>query len=204
LTHGRLDFQPVRTSVPVYIASNGPMGLALAGEVAEGAVMQSAVADPLIDWFLAQVHRGTQRAGRALAAVDVVARVNLCLHQDARLAKDVMRPTVARTLVAQHPHFRTFETAGLEVPPRLRELVAALGYTHDPARLAPAAALVTDDLVDALTLAGTVEEVATRVVRMVQRGVKHVMIYPVAPAGDVESIVTSFARQVMPRVHAAL
>jgi 5,10-methylenetetrahydromethanopterin reductase len=198
--HGHLDFQPLRPRVPVYIASNGPMGLALAGEIADGAVMQSPVAPSLVDWFLAQVRRGVERAGRDLAEVDVVARINLCLHENASVAKDVMRPTIVRTLVTQQPHFPTFTTAGLEVPARLKEMIASLGYTHDPASLAPAAALVPDAFVDAITLAGTVEEVTARVVRMVQHGVKHVMIYPLAPDGDVERIIRSFAREVMPRV----
>ena len=200
--HGRLDFQPVRPHIPVYIASNGPMGLALAGEIAEGAVMQSAVAPALVDWFLMQVRRGAARAERPLDAIDVVARMNVCIHEDARVAKDVMRPTVARILIAQQPRFQTFETAQLDISPRLREMIAALGYTHDPALLAPLAALVPDSFVDALTLAGSVDEVSTRVVDMVQRGIRHVMIYPIAPDGDVERIIQRFAQEVVPCVHA--
>jgi 5,10-methylenetetrahydromethanopterin reductase len=204
LTHGKLDFQPVRSQVPVYIASNGPMGLALAGEIAQGAVMQSPVAPTLVDWFIAQVRRGAQRAGRALSEVDLVARLNLCIHEDPRVAKDVMRPTVARTLITQQPHFRTFVTAGLALPARLQETITALGYTHDAALLAPAAALVPDNFVDAITLAGTVEDVATQVVRLVRQGVTHVMVYPIAPDGDVERMLRSFAHEVMPRVRERL
>jgi alkanesulfonate monooxygenase SsuD/methylene tetrahydromethanopterin reductase-like flavin-dependent oxidoreductase (luciferase family) len=180
------------------------MGLALAGEMAEGAVMQSPVAPALVEWFLHQVRRGAQRAGRNLAAIDVVARVNLCIDEDARLAKDVMRPTIVRTLIAQQPHFRTFVTAGLAIPPRLQDMLAVMEYTHDAALLAPVAALVPDTFVDAVTLAGTVEDVATTVVRLAQQGVTHVMIYPIAPDGDVERIMRRFAREVMPRVHERL
>jgi 5,10-methylenetetrahydromethanopterin reductase len=198
--HGRLDFQPVRPRVPVYMASNGPMGLALAGEIADGAVMQGPVAPALVDWFLTQVQRGAQRSGRDLAAVDVVARINLCIHDDACVAKDVMRPAIVRSLKSQQPHFRTYKTAGLNIPARLHEGVISMGYTHDPALLAPVAALVPDAFVDATTLAGTVEEVVSRVVRMVQGGIKHVMINPVASDGDVERIMQRFAHEVMPGV----
>jgi 5,10-methylenetetrahydromethanopterin reductase len=204
LAHGKLDFQPVRPQVPVYIASNGPMGLALAGEIAAGAVMQSALAPALVDWFLAQVRRGAQRAGRTLSELDIVARLNLCIHDQARLARDVMRPTIVRTLITQQPHFRTFVTAGLDIPARLREMVAAMGYTHDPALLAPAAALVPDAFVEAMTLAGTVADVAAQVVRLAQQGVTHVMVYPIAPDGDVEQILRRFAHEVMPRVQERL
>ncbi len=197
---GRLDFQPLRPHVPIYIASNGPMGLALAGEVAQGAVMQGAVADALVDWFLARVRQGARRAGRDLTEIDLVARLNLCLHEDAQLAKDVMRPTVVRSLAAQYPHYRTYKIAGLEVPTRLAEMIASMGYTHDPGLLAPAAEWVPDAFVDATTLAGTVEAVTDRVVRLAQRGINHIMVSPIAPDGDVEHMLTRFARDVMPRV----
>jgi 5,10-methylenetetrahydromethanopterin reductase len=196
--HGRLDFQPVRPRVPIYLASNGPMGLALAGEIADGAVMQGPVAPALVDWFLSQVQQGARRAGRDLAEVDVVARINLCIHEDAGVAKDIMRPIIVRSLNSQKPHFRTYKTARLEIPARLHEGVLSMGYTHDPALLAPMAELVPDAFVDATTLAGTVEEVVSRVVRMVQGGIKHVMINPVAPDGDVERIIQSFAHDVVP------
>jgi 5,10-methylenetetrahydromethanopterin reductase len=196
-----LDFQPVRSRVPIYVASNGPMGLALAGEIADGVVMQGPVAPALVEWFLAQVRRGAQRAGRDLHDIDVVARLNVCLHPDARVAKDLMRPTIVRSLVAQQPHFRTFVTAGLELPAGLREQIEALGYTHDASRLAPAAALVPDTFVDAVTLAGTVEEVTARVSQLQQMGITHVLINPLAPDDDVEQVIRAFAHEVMPRVN---
>ena len=53
-----------------------------------------------------------------------------------------------------------------------------------------------------MTLAGTVEDVAACVRRMTQQGIKHVMVYPQAPDDDIESVLTSFAQEVMPRVRA--
>ena len=196
-----LDFQPVRSQVPIYLASNGPMGLALAGELADGAVMQGAVAPALVEWFLAQVRRGAQHAGRDLHEIDVTARLNVCVHPDSRVAKDLMRPTIVRSLVAQQPHFRTFATAGLELPSALREQIGALGYTHDPERLAPAAALVPDAFVDAVTLAGTIEEVAGRVLQLQQLGITHVLINPLAPDDHIEQVIHTFAHEVMPRIN---
>jgi 5,10-methylenetetrahydromethanopterin reductase len=198
--HGRLDFRPIRADVPVYIASNGPLGLALAGEIAEGAVMQSAVAGKLIDWMLQHVSKGATRVGRDLSEVDVVARVNVCIHVDPKVAKDLMRPSIVRTLVAQQPEFRTFKTAGLEIPDELRQAVTSLSYTHDPEILAPVATMIPDEFVDAITLAGTVDQVATQVIRMIRHGVTHVMIYPMAPDGNVEDVITDFAQKVMPAV----
>src|SRR5215475_15930010 len=70
----------------------------------------------------------------------------------------------------------------------LQALIATVGYTHDPAWLAPVAAQVPDAFVEAVTLAGTVEDVATCVRRMAQQGIKHIMVYPQVPDGDVERV----------------
>lgn len=198
--HGRLDFQPVRGDVPIYVASNGPLGLELAGEIADGVVMQGAVADRLIDWMLDHVSAGATRVGRNLPEVDVVARVNVCISDESKLAKDLMRPSLVRSLFSQQPKFRTFKAAGLEVTCHLREAVASLGYTHDLRVLEPLSAMIPDEFVDALTLAGTVDEVAAKVVRMITRGVTHVAIYPMAADDDVANTVVRFAREVMPIV----
>jgi alkanesulfonate monooxygenase SsuD/methylene tetrahydromethanopterin reductase-like flavin-dependent oxidoreductase (luciferase family) len=64
------------------------------------------------------------------------------------------------------------------------------------------AAQVPDAFVEAVTLAGTVEDVATCVQRMTQQGIKHIMVYPQAPDGDVERVLTSFAHEVLPKVRA--
>jgi alkanesulfonate monooxygenase SsuD/methylene tetrahydromethanopterin reductase-like flavin-dependent oxidoreductase (luciferase family) len=61
---------------------------------------------------------------------------------------------------------------------------------------------VPDAFVDAVTLAGTVEDVATCVRRMAQQGIKHIMVYPQAPDGDVERVLTCFAQEVIPKVRA--
>jgi alkanesulfonate monooxygenase SsuD/methylene tetrahydromethanopterin reductase-like flavin-dependent oxidoreductase (luciferase family) len=132
--------------------------------------------------------------------VDVVARVNVCIHVDPKVAKDLMRPSIVRTLVAQQPEFRTFKTAGLEIPDELRQAVTSLSYTHDPEILAPVATMIPDEFVDAITLAGTVDQVATQVIRMIRHGVTHVMIYPMTPDGNVENVITDFAQKVMPAV----
>ena len=101
----------------------------------------------------------------------------------------------------QQPHFRTFVTAGLAFPAPLRQAIEALGYTHDPTCLAPAAALVPDAFVDAVTLAGTIADVVSRVAHLRQLGMTHVLINPLAPDDDVERVIRDFAQEVMPRVN---
>jgi hypothetical protein len=59
----------------------------------------------------------------------------------------------------------------------------------------------SDAFVDAVTLAGTIADVARRVAHPQQLGMTHVLINPLAPDDDVEQVIRDFAQEVMPRVH---
>ena len=200
LDDGRLDVRAPRADVPIYVASQRDAGCRVAGRVADGAIMQGCVAEPLVRFFKDRVAEGARRAGRDAAGVELVARINVCIADDVGAARDVMRPTIVRSLVAQRPDFFTFATAGLELPASLRETVLRLSYTHDPAPLSKLAPLVPDAFVDAVTLCGTPGVVATGVARLARSGIGQLMVYPVGANGVIASTIERFQTDVMPRV----
>jgi alkanesulfonate monooxygenase SsuD/methylene tetrahydromethanopterin reductase-like flavin-dependent oxidoreductase (luciferase family) len=164
--------------------------------------MQGCVAEPLLAFFRETVAAGARAAGRDPAAVELVARINVCVHDDRRAARELMKPTIVRSLAAQRPDYFTFVTAGLTVPPALAKHVEGLSYAHDPRPLAAAAAEVPDAFVDAVTLAGPPDEVAAGVVRLARGGIGQFILYPLAPDGRFETVIERFATEVMPRVRA--
>ena len=200
---GKLDFSPPRADVPVYVASNNRLGLQVAGEVADGAIMQGCVAEPVLRFFADRVGEGLARAGRPAGATELVARINVCIANDRRAALDALRPGIAVSLIAQQPKFWSFEQARLEVPDELRSMVAGLRYTHDPAVIMPIAKHIPDEWVDALTIAGDSDHVADQVVRLTRHGIGHFMLYPVPVQGRPLDIVRRFAADVLPRVRAS-
>ena len=64
---------------------------------------------------------GAREAGRDPAAIDLVARINVCVDDDRQAARSLMKPTIVRSLSAQRPDFFTFTTAGLTIPPALAQ-----------------------------------------------------------------------------------
>src|SRR5256712_4102843 len=148
-TDGRLDFKPARADVPIYVASQRAAGCRVAGRVADGAIMQGALAEPLVRFLKDTVYGAAREAGRDPARVALVARLNVCVHDDRRAARDVMRPTIVRSLSAQRPDFFTFATAGLPLPAALRGRGLAPPHTHHPPPLRAGAARVPDALLDA-------------------------------------------------------
>jgi 5,10-methylenetetrahydromethanopterin reductase len=198
-----LDFTPVRAEVPVYIASQRAVGCRSAGRVADGAIMQGCVAEPLLAFFKNTVAAGAREAGRDPAAIDLVARINVCIADDRQAARNLMKPTIVRSLSAQRPDFFTFTTAGLTIPPALATHLEGLTYAYDPRPYQAAAADVPDAFVDAVTLAGPPEEVAAGVIRLARHGVSQLLLYPVSPDGRIEVAIERFQGEVMPRVRAA-
>jgi 5,10-methylenetetrahydromethanopterin reductase len=197
---GRLDFTPPRASLPVYVASQREAGCRIAGRVADGAIMQGCVADRLVQFFKRAVAEGARRAGRDPSEVELVARVNVCIADDARAAREAMRPSIVRSLAAQRRDFFTFRAAGLEIPEALGDAVARLPYTHDPAPLMEIAPLVPDAFVDAVALTGPPAEIARGVVRLARHGIGQLMIYPMATDGSIANTIERFQTEVMPAV----
>jgi 5,10-methylenetetrahydromethanopterin reductase len=202
--NGRLDFTPIRSHVPIYVASQRPMGLRLAGRLADGAIMQGCVAEPLLRFFRQMVAEGARQRGRDPSTVDLAARINVCVHDDPRAAREAMKPGIARSLISQAPDFFTFTHAGLTVPSSLREHASALPYTHDPAPLQALAAEVPDEFVEALTLAGPPAEIAAEVTRMARDGITQFIAAPVAADGRIEATIERFQAEIMPRVRKEL
>jgi 5,10-methylenetetrahydromethanopterin reductase len=197
---GRLDVRAPRADVPIYVASQREAGCRVAGRVADGAIMQGCVAEPLVRFFKGRVAEGARRAGRDAAGVELVARINLCIADDVGAARDLMRPTIVRSLLAQRPDFFTFVTAGLELPAPLREAVLRLSYTHDPTPLAKLAPLVPDVFVDAVTLCGPPAVIAAGVTRLARSGIGQLMVYPVAWDARIADTIERFQTDVMPQV----
>ncbi len=203
-TDGRLDFTATRADLPIFVASQRAAGCRVAGRVADGAIMQGALAEPLVRFFRDTVHGAAREAGRDPARVELIARLNVCVHDDRRAARDVMRPTIVRSLSAQRPDFFTFATAGLTLPAELRERVLALPYTHDPAPLRAVAPHVPDAFVDACTLTGPPDVIACELARLARGGIGEVVIYPLSVDGRIETTIERFQSDVMPRVRREL
>ncbi len=195
---GALNFTPIRANVPIYVASNAPRGLQLAGELADATIVSACAEEASVDYAKGLISKGTDKAGRDLAEVDLVARLNCCVSSDGPGARNAIRTATIRSLPG-HLNFGT--AAGMRVEPDLAASLRQMGYTHDDATLAHMAERVPDQIIDAMSLARTPEEVAERVCRIVRRGVNQILVRPSpSPEGGIDGTLQAFATEVMPMV----
>ena len=199
--HGRLSFSPLRPEIPVYVASNGPLGQRVAAELADGVIMEACASAAEVRAFRAAVEGATRKAGRDPQAIRIIARLNTCIATDGRLARDAVRPTVARYLGAGRLRSRTAAAQRLELPPEALAMVEGAAYAAGVTPYLPLLPLITDRHVDAFTLAGTIDEVIEHASALREAGADGVIARPFAPeGGTIEATIVALGSEVWPRV----
>lgn len=111
-SHGfRLKECPV-TPVPIYLGAIGPKMLQLAGELADGVILNDFTPPDRLDWALQQLDDGARRAGRRLEDLEIVKRRALYVSNDEVAALEYFRE-----------HFAFYGSA-----PAYQEIMIRLGY----------------------------------------------------------------------------
>ncbi len=201
---GHLSFKPPRADIPVYVASNGPLGQRSAGASADAAIMEACGSVPEVAALKTEVERGAVKAGRDPRKVKLVARLNACVATDGRAARDVLRPAVARLLGRGALKLATAAAQGLTLPP---EAIASIGpapYAEGVKPYLHLQPLVSDRHVDSFALAGTTGEIVERIVALCQAGIDDIIIRPfAAPGGSIEDTIVTFGRDIWPAVERA-
>jgi 5,10-methylenetetrahydromethanopterin reductase len=172
--------------VPLYVGATGMKMMALAGELADGVVLNYLVSPAYNRRALDALAEGAARAGRSVGDLDRPQLVVCSLDDDRAAALDAARLLVTQYL-GQQPHIM----AASGVPPDLlRGIGRVLTWpaTHD--QVTAAAKLVPDEIVQLLCAAGTADECRTKVAEYVAAGCTCPVLYPL---GDVEATLRAFA-----------
>jgi 5,10-methylenetetrahydromethanopterin reductase len=187
---GQLSF-PSRADLPIYVASRGNLVLSMAGELADG-VMIATYAEPNgVRHALSRVDVGLRKSGRRREDIRVISRVDAWIDdRDPRGARDAVRPMVARLMTTSYPDTRFVEAVGASIPPALLEVMAQ----KDRELATRSGHLVTDELLDAFTWAGTADQVVARARSVVALGIEDITVCLHPPEGqDIEPAIRRFA-----------
>ena len=149
----KLLAKPVQDPVPIYLGAIGPRAVRQAGALADGWLpFLLNPAEPEI--LMGPLRDGAESAGRSAADLDIAPVVPVAIGEDLSAARDAVRPWLAFYLGAMGAKEKNFY---VELAERLGHGTAArevqdLALAGDRAG---AAAAVTDELVDAGTIATT-------------------------------------------------
>jgi 5,10-methylenetetrahydromethanopterin reductase len=160
----RLDFAPVRPAIPIYLGVTGPRALALAGEIADGVILNGFVSVAYTRRAIETVRAAARAAGRNPSSVEIAASIHVAVDPDGQAARDAARPLIA-TYLAEFPHIARES----DVPEDLLRQIASVHRSDGPVK---ASRLVADRIVDDLVCAGTITEVQAALTQRRRAGVQ--------------------------------
>ncbi len=164
--------EAARRQVPVYISASGPKTLALAGRVADGVILLAGLHPEGLTWALEQIDRGVEQAGRsARPAITVFAYG--AINDDEQTAYQA-----GRSIAAWFPQTAPVycEMAGL--PRELVDRVRRAYRGGEFQEAAEAAALLPEDFVHRMALAGGPDRARQHIGNILQLGVDCISVFP--------------------------
>jgi len=170
VVHGRREPR----NVPLMIGATGMKMMELAGEIADGVVLNYCVPPEYNAPALEHLLIGAQRAGRDFDEIDRPQLVVCSVHQDKAVALDGARGLLTQYL-AQQPHIAKASGVSDDV---VRQIQNILGWPATKEQIQEAMRFVPDDLVQRITASGTPEEVKAKVREYVEHGCTCPILYP--------------------------
>jgi 5,10-methylenetetrahydromethanopterin reductase len=168
----RLDFEPLRRDIPIYVGAVNPKMMEATGELADGAYLGAITSPGYVRWARERIATGAARGGRDPDSMDVIANVLVGVSENRRAARDAVRPVLAYYLDRVEDVVRAESGADPEALAAARAAVQELGVEKAGARL-------PEELIDVFAAAGTPDEVAAALRRFVDAGLKGVLAWHV-------------------------
>ncbi len=183
VVHGRREPRDVK----IMIGATGGKMMELAGEIADGAVLNYCVPPEYNDEAMQQLEAGARAAGRSIDDIDRPQLIVCSVDPDREKAIDTTRGLLCQYL-AQQPHIAKASGVSEDV---VKKIQTILGWPATHEQIEKAKHLVPEDLIHRITASGTPEEARAKVEEYLKRGATCPILYPVG--GDVRLLIDTFA-----------
>jgi 5,10-methylenetetrahydromethanopterin reductase len=175
--------------IPIYIGATGWQMMELAGEIADGVVLNYLVSPQYNQAAIEYLKSGAKKTGRNLENIDRPQLVVCSLDADADKAMDGARPLIAQYL-GQQPHIA--KASGVKET-LIEEITETLGsWPAKTGGLEKATTLIDDKLVQLITASGTVEDCKKKVEEYKRSGCTCPILYPLGE--DVQTMISAFSQ----------
>ena len=188
-------------SVPIAMSAEGPRTLAMAGSVADAAIVHTGLTTDVLHDTVARIREGERAAGREEGSTAVWAFAKCNIADDRDEAVDEIKMALA---ASGHHAFR-FTLEGKNVPEQYREAVSVLHREYEAAEHEQVGetrnASLTDELgltdyfADRFAIVGTPEQCRAKTRAIFEAGVDVLLITAIGPSP--ETIIRRYGEEVI-------
>lgn len=183
VVHGRREPR----HVPIMIGATGDQMMELAGEVADGVVLNYCAPPEHNDHAMELLEKGTQKSGRKLEDLERPQLIVCSVDHDHDKAIEASKMLLCQYL-AQQPHIAKASGVSQEL---VAEIQSILGWPATKEQINKAKYLVPDELVLRITASGTPDEARTKVQEYIKRGATCPVLY--SAGGNMKLLIDTFA-----------
>jgi 5,10-methylenetetrahydromethanopterin reductase len=174
-------------NVPIYIGATGMVMMELAGEIADGALLNYLVSPAYNHEAMEHLSAGARRTGRSLDEIDRPQLIVCSLDRNRATALDNARELVTQYL-GQQPHIMKASGVSQDL---LDKIGRVLTWPAEEHQIRQAMRLVPDDVVQLSTASGTPDECLAKVQQYMDAGCTCPVLYPLGH--DVRAMIDAFA-----------
>ena len=169
----------------IIIAAHGPRTIEVAGEIADGVLLQVGVHPGSVEVARQHLEAGARRAGRNPDDIEMILCATTTIMEDQQEAMEAARPFCVQRLVekSHYPYLRAagIEVDGLEVPvEELAKLYPDIPHAEDWERAKELCAFLPREtlaqMCDAIGLIGTPEHCAGQLQKAQANGIDHLYL----------------------------
>lgn len=186
--------------VPIAVGATGPLMLKLAGAMADIVLLPTFTTPAFVEYARGQIEKGLRESGRTFDDVQIGATLPFSVHRDSRTARDAIRQLTAVYITNKVQNIRNdtlMQAAGLTA-----EEAVPIAQAKADKGIDAATAMVTDEIMDKVVIAGNPDEVSAKLVALLKQGLTLPLLYQVL-GPDREEAVRLVAEAVKPVFEAA-
>ncbi len=184
IVHG----DPGPRRVPIYVGATGMQMMELAGEIADGVLLNYMVSPTYNAEAMRHLEAGAQKGGRKVADIDRPQLVVCSVDRDRAKALHPTRELLTQYL-GQQPHI--MKASGVD-PDLIKKINEVVGWPATPERIHDAMRYVPDSVVQQVAAAGTPDECLAKVAEYEASGCTCPVLYPLGD--DVRLMLDTFAQ----------
>ena len=175
-------------NVPIYIGGTGFQMLELAGEIADGVLLNYLVSPKYNEKAWESIRRGAERVHRDPKEIDSPQLVACSMDEDADKALQLAKSHVTMTM-GQQPHIAKASGVSEDLIREVQERMG--GWPAKPGGIERAAEIVPDEVVQMLTASGSPDDCKRKIREYMAAGCSSPLLLPLS--GNVEYVVKSLA-----------
>ena len=182
ISNGKLEFEPWRREIPIYIGAIGPKMLELAGEIADGVILSSMCSPDYVKYASSKIKNGARKVGRKPDDIDVACYILTWASKDDSVVLPSVKKWIASFVSVKGREIMLDKNTYDDI------ILNSIRRFVREGKFSEASELVTEEMIRSVSVSGEGTEFRAKLKKYLSAGVKLPIILPIVT--DLKSLIS--------------